>query len=58
MNISKNISNSVLKVESDIEMTISKLTNDIMHYIFFIDIQCIRYINTCLCNSAMSVGSR
>ena len=24
----------MLKVESDIEMTIDKLTNDIMHYIF------------------------
>ena len=36
--ISKNISNSVFKIESDIEMTIAKLTNDMMHYIFFIDI--------------------
>ena len=32
--MSKNISKSVLKVESDIEMTIAKLTNTIMHYIF------------------------
>ena len=27
----------MLKEESDIEMTMSKLTNDIIHYIFFIE---------------------
>ena len=56
---SNSISNSVLKIKSDIEMMIAKLKMILCTtVIFFEKCKCIRYINTCLCNSAMSVGSR